>query len=129
MCFSFVQLDRSSFPYATAMRETGLNHLLMLLMGGAPQSKAQMNSKFLEIETSIKSKINQVFFQFSINVVAARSKSWISKMGVPKKLNKMRQHILWKCRTVNLLTCRIILKDIRLCFLSLASIVQSTKAT
>ena len=62
-----------------------------VLHGLATQSKAQMKSKFLEIETSVK--LNKIIFSpVQINVAVAGNQYWNLNMSVSKKKSKMCRH-------------------------------------
>ena len=92
--------------------------------GLATQSTAQMIiTKFLEIETSVKSKLNQTFSAF-IKVAVARNCFCKLKMGVSKKKCKMIRRSLYIYDRINFLNCRITWKDIPTFSWSLASTEQ-----
>ena len=56
----------------------------------ATKSKAQMKIKFVEIETSVKSKLIQ-FSPLLVNVALARNQYWNLKIGVSKKKKKKKK--------------------------------------
>ena len=66
----------------------------------ASQSQAKMKLKFLEIDTSVKSKINQVS-PLLVRVGVAKNQYWNLKLAVLKKKSKMCQHNFYERKTTN----------------------------
>ena len=93
------------------------------------RSKVSLKVEFLEIQTSVKSKLNKFFFALNllIYVAVVRNQFWILKMGVwRKKKSKMCRHRSYKYKKINILICSVTLKDITTFFQSLASTAQNT---
>ena len=73
------------------------------LDGLATQSKAQLKLKFLEIETSVKSKLNQIF-PLLINIAVAGNQYWNLKRCLSKrKKSKTCRHSFYKHKRINFL--------------------------
>ena len=82
------------------------------LDGLATQSETQMKLKFLEIETGMKSKLNQTFAALNHRRCRKEPVKEFEDECIEKKKSKMCRHSLYKHKSVNLLICRITWKVI-----------------
>ena len=95
----------------------------------AAQSKAQMKLQFLDIETSIKSRLNAIFAVLNERRGPRETVLEFGDECLEFDKKKRFYSVLANAKKINSLTCRNTLKDIATCYQSLASIVSYTTLT
>ena len=96
------------------------------LDGLATQSKAQMEVKFLEIETSGKSKLNQIFSKLNQRRCCKKPVMHFEGEFFEEEEQDVSTRFLYKHKRIKLLICRITWKGIATFFQSLASTARNT---